>query len=139
MASYLTTQKAFRTLLNSARTNNIAHSYIFEGLKGVGKFTAAKIFANAIHCSSEGKPCGECPDCKKHAANTHSDLIIIGESGQIKVDDIRSMNEELYIKPALSQKKIIIVKDAIKSHYNEEGVLILSLFDFLLEENSLEN
>ncbi len=38
-----------------------------------------------------------------------------------------------------SFKKIIIVKDAIKSHYNEDGVLILNLFDFLLEENSLEN
>ena len=38
-----------------------------------------------------------------------------------------------------SFKKIIIVKDAIKSHYNEEGVLILNLFDFLLKENSLEN
>lgn len=38
-----------------------------------------------------------------------------------------------------SFKKIIIVKDAIKSHYNEDGVLILNLFDFLLEETSLEN
>ncbi len=38
-----------------------------------------------------------------------------------------------------SFKKIIIVKDAIKSHYNEEGVYILNLFDFLLDENSLEN
>ena len=38
-----------------------------------------------------------------------------------------------------SFKKIIIVKDAIKTHYNEDGVLILNLFDFLLEENSLEN
>ena len=38
-----------------------------------------------------------------------------------------------------SFKKIIIVKDTIKSHYNEDGVLILNLFDFLLEENSLEN
>lgn len=38
-----------------------------------------------------------------------------------------------------SFKKIIIVKDVIKSHYNEDGVLILNLFDFLLEENSLEN
>ena len=38
-----------------------------------------------------------------------------------------------------SFKKIIIVKDAIKSHYNEDGILILNLFDFLLEENSLEN
>lgn len=37
-----------------------------------------------------------------------------------------------------SFKKIIIVKDAIKTHYNDDGVLILNLFDFLLEENSLE-
>ena len=36
-----------------------------------------------------------------------------------------------------SFKKIIIVKDGIKSHYNENGVLILNLFDFLLNENSL--
>lgn len=38
-----------------------------------------------------------------------------------------------------SFKKIIIVKDTIKTHYNDEGVLILNLFDCLLEENSLEN
>ena len=37
-----------------------------------------------------------------------------------------------------SFKKIIIVKDAIKTHYNDDGVLILNLFDFLLEENRLE-
>lgn len=37
-----------------------------------------------------------------------------------------------------SFKKIIIVKDAIKTHYNDVGVLILNLFDFLLEENSLD-
>ena len=38
-----------------------------------------------------------------------------------------------------SFKKIIIVKDAIKSHYNEDGVLILNLFDFLLEEDAILN
>lgn len=38
-----------------------------------------------------------------------------------------------------SFKKIIIVKDAIKSHYNDDGVLILNLFNFLLDENNLEN
>lgn len=35
-------------------------------------------------------------------------------------------------------KKIIIVKDLIRSHYNEDGVYLLSLFDFLLEQNCLE-
>lgn len=37
-----------------------------------------------------------------------------------------------------SFKKIIIVKDVIKTHYNENGILILNLFDFLLQENPLE-
>ena len=126
MASYITTQKAFRTLLGSARTGNVAHSYIFEGMKGVGKYTAARIFANAIHCTGDVKPCGECPDCKKHAALTHPDLIIIGESGQIKVEDIRSMNEELYIKPALSEKKVFIIKNADNMNQDAQNALLKS-------------
>jgi len=36
-----------------------------------------------------------------------------------------------------SFKKVIIVKDG-PTHYNEDGILILNLFDFLLKENSLE-
>lgn len=36
-----------------------------------------------------------------------------------------------------SFKKIIIVKDG-PTHYNESGILILNLFDFLLKENGLE-
>ena len=126
MANYLTTQKAFRTLLGSAREKRIGQAYIFEGLKGVGKFTAARIFANAIHCSGEIKPCGECPDCKKHAAMTHSDLIIIGGNGQIKVDDIRAMNEELYIKPGLSDKKICIIRDADNMNQDAQNALLKS-------------
>lgn len=126
MAGYLTTQKAFRMLLNSARTGNVGNSYIFEGIKGIGKFTAARIFANAIHCTGDIKPCGECPDCKKHAANTHTDLIIVGENGSIKVEDIRSMNEELYIKPALSKRKVIIVRNADNMNSDAQNALLKS-------------
>ncbi len=126
MASYLTTQKAFRNLLFSARTGNVKNSYIFEGMKGIGKFTAARIFANAIHCTGDIKPCGECPACKKHAAGTHSDLIIIGEGASIKVEDIRAMNEELFIKPALSDKKIFIVKNADNMNNDAQNALLKS-------------
>lgn len=37
-----------------------------------------------------------------------------------------------------SFKKIIIVKDLSRSHYNEDGVYLLGLFDFLMEPSSLE-
>ncbi|MGM9640504.1 MAG: ATP-binding protein [Faecousia sp.] len=36
-------------------------------------------------------------------------------------------------------KRIIITKDTPAPHYNEDGVLIMSVYDFLLDENSLEN
>ncbi len=37
-----------------------------------------------------------------------------------------------------SFKKIIIVKDLSRSHYTEDGIFMLSLFDFLLNKNSLD-
>lgn len=36
-------------------------------------------------------------------------------------------------------KRIIITKDTPAPYYNEQGVLIMSVYDFLLNENSLEN
>ena len=36
-------------------------------------------------------------------------------------------------------KKIIITKDAPAPYYNDDGVLVMSVYDFLLNENSLEN
>ena len=126
MGNYLTTQKAFRSLIASARNDNVRQAYIFEGIKGIGKYTAARIFANAIHCTGENKPCGVCPDCKKHIANTHSDLFIVGGGGQIKVEDIRRMNEELYIKPALSSRKICIVRNADNMNQDAQNALLKS-------------
>ena len=36
-------------------------------------------------------------------------------------------------------KKIIITKDAPALYYNEDGVFVMSVYDFLLNENSLDN
>lgn len=36
-------------------------------------------------------------------------------------------------------KRSIITKDTPAPHYNEDGILIMSVYDFLLDENSLEN
>lgn len=35
-------------------------------------------------------------------------------------------------------KKIIIVKDSIKQHYNNYGIYIIGLYDFLLNDNILD-
>ena len=35
-------------------------------------------------------------------------------------------------------KKIIITKDSPTTWYTEEGVLVMSIYDFMLNENSLD-
>ena len=35
-------------------------------------------------------------------------------------------------------KKIIITKDAVAPLYNEEGILVMSVYDFLLNPDSME-
>lgn len=35
-------------------------------------------------------------------------------------------------------KRMIVTKDTLAPHYNEKGVLLMSVYDFLLDENSLE-
>ena len=37
-----------------------------------------------------------------------------------------------------SFKKIIIVKDVVKPWHDDDGILTISLYDFLLDEKSLE-
>ncbi len=54
-------------------------------------------------------------------------------------DDVKKEQEQKSL--LLTQdgfKKIIITKDAIAPLYNEDGVLVMGLFDFLLNESSLE-
>lgn len=36
-------------------------------------------------------------------------------------------------------KKIIIMKDVPASYYNDNGVLVMSIYDFLLNDNRLDN
>lgn len=50
--------------------------------------------------------------------------------------------EDVEVRPLLKindgYKKIVIIKDGLTPHYNNSGILILDLFDFLLDKNSLE-
>lgn len=51
--------------------------------------------------------------------------------------------EDVEIKPLLKMndgyKKILVVKDGLTPHYNNDGILYLDLFDFLLDKDSLTN
>ena len=70
-------------------------------------------------------------------ANKGSDKYYIQSS--LNLDTEEKMNQE--IRPLVSVndffKRIIIVKDDIVKYQNEQGIVIMGIYDFLLDENCL--
>ena len=83
-------------LTNCIENKNFSHSYIFSGIKGVGKYTFAKDFAKCILEDS-----------------MMQDYYELGPDGKsIKVAQIRELQNVINIKPIFSKKSVYIIDDA---------------------------
>lgn len=100
-------------LLNQLKNNNIAHGYIFSGIRGTGKTSLAKIFARGLNCLSpiEGEPCNNCESCKLSLEDKHMDIIEIDAASNNKVEDIREINESTNYPPTIGKQKIYIIDE----------------------------
>lgn len=104
-------------LYRAVKENKIFNSYIFEGARGSGRKTLAINFSAAIVCKNKQDklPCGECDACRKVFSRNHPDVLFIErEKGKktIGVDVIReSVINNIYIKPLVSDRKIVIIAD----------------------------
>ncbi|MDO4563238.1 MAG: DNA polymerase III subunit delta' C-terminal domain-containing protein [Clostridia bacterium] len=126
---YLAGQTAMKTLMEDIAQNRVRQSYIFDGAHNIGKLTAAKRFAAALHCKGGQRPCGECDACKKHAAATHPDVLILGEDDDTlpSVSEVRDITAELYIRPLLADKKVCIIDNAGKLTVQSQNALLKTL------------
>ena len=68
-----------RTLRNQIMANRVGHAYLFNGGRGTGKTTSAKVLARAINCLNpkDGEPCNECEICKAALNGSLTDIVII--------------------------------------------------------------
>jgi DNA polymerase-3 subunit delta' len=61
----------------------------------------------------EGDCCDECSSCKKIDSGVHPDLLVISpEGGQIRIEEIRSINDTLSLKPFEGRWKVVVVDEA---------------------------
>lgn len=103
-----------KLLASAIARESLPQSLLFSGPEGVGKFTTAMAVAQAVNCpkrTSEGDSCGVCPSCARIARGVHGDVIVVepGESGSIKIEQIRDALEQVAYRPFEGRRRVVII------------------------------
>jgi DNA polymerase-3 subunit gamma/tau len=101
-----------RTLRNALASGRIAHAYLFAGPRGIGKTTTARLLARALLCperKASADPCGVCPACADAAASV--DIIEIDAASNRRIEDIRTLRENVKYAPARGRYKVYIIDE----------------------------
>jgi DNA polymerase-3 subunit gamma/tau len=103
-----------RTLAQALKSGRIAHAFLFTGIRGVGKTTAARIMARCLNCDQgpTPEPCGTCPACVEIRTGSALDVVEIDGATYRKIDDARAIIENLSYRPARDRFKIYIIDEA---------------------------
>ena len=104
-----------RILSNSFELNRVAHAFLFNGVRGVGKTTTARIVSKGLNCIKNEKPtidpCGECESCIDAKNDRHVDIIEIDAASHTGVDDMRELTEGVRYKPSVGRYRIYIIDE----------------------------
>jgi DNA polymerase-3 subunit delta' len=107
-------------LARSVKSGALPPSLIFAGPSGVGKRLTALSVAQALNCTDpqttvdKSDACGVCAACRRIARGVHPDVPIVepGESGSIKIDQVREIVDRAAYRPFEGKRRAVIVDKA---------------------------
>ena len=108
-------QEGICTILQrSLILERVGHAYLFNGPRGTGKTSTARIFARALVCqnpqrnpdNSTYEPCNTCDSCTLILQQQTTDLVEIDAASHTGVDDVRQLIEGIKFSPVKSKYKI---------------------------------
>ncbi len=102
-----------QTLRNAILRKQVAHAYLFSGMRGVGKTTVARILAKALNCENgpTADPCEQCESCKEISRGNSVDVIEIDGASNTGVDDVRELRENVKYAPFRGTYRIYIIDE----------------------------
>ncbi len=102
-----------RTLRNQIIAGRVGHAYLFNGGRGTGKTSAAKVLARAINCINpqDGEPCNTCEICKEAINGSLTDIVEMDAASNNSVEDIRQIREEVNFLPTKAKYRVYIIDE----------------------------
>jgi DNA polymerase-3 subunit gamma/tau len=100
-------------LRNALQEGRIAQAYLFSGIRGVGKTTAARVLAKALNCERgpAADPCNECTACIEITRGSDLDVIEVDAATYSKVEQVRDLTESLKYGPARDRYKVVVLDE----------------------------
>lgn len=114
--SFFGNEQIKKTLSGLIDAGRIPHAILIDGPAGAGKKTLARIIAAAVVCDSkEERPCTKCRQCQNAFLDIHPDINFYegdGASHTFKVDTVRKIRLDAFVKPNDAAMKVYILADA---------------------------
>ena len=119
-------------ITRAAVRGTLPPSLIFAGPSGVGKSMMALALAQFVNCLApvgEADACGECASCRRIVRGVHADVLRIepGETGSIKIDQIREAIERAAYRPFEGRRRVVIIDGAEQMIVNAQDAILKTL------------
>lgn len=94
-------------------TSHIPHAFLFNGPKGTGKTSGARIIAKILNCRNIQKitPCDKCESCLAIRQGRFMDVMEIDAASNRGIDEIRDLREKIRLAPVSGKNKVYIIDE----------------------------
>jgi DNA polymerase-3 subunit delta' len=127
-------ERAVRALQAALANGSPAHAYLFLGPEHTGRATAAMRLAQALNCTSDAPPCGECDQCLRIEKGIHSDVFTVSVESDdgparkaISVEQLRDVQQAASLNPYEGRTRVAIIDPADEMSEAAENAFLKTL------------
>ena len=130
-------KKQWEFLKKKFELNQLSHAYLFSGADSIGKKIFAIEFTKLINCKNENPPCQKCFSCQAIERCSFPDFMVLseankkdetfGDGGEIKISQVRDVQNFLSYKSYYGSFKIVVVDDAEKMNQEAQSCFLKTL------------